>query len=100
MSTQAQTPATYLELISKDEKAVKIESLTYEAQKANLALSKEIMEFKSTIANKKSLLASAQRQIPYVVGTEYTIAKEIEILEAKLAFAEKIKAERFSDAQI
>ena len=91
---------TYLELISKDEKQVKLESLVLKAQEAGLEVSREIFNLKSLISSKNVELANAQRRIPYSVAAEFKITQEIVDLNAKLEFAQTIKTERFSDAGI
>lgn len=98
--TTVNTNPTYLQLISQDEKAVKIEGLHIKAQEASLEVSRDIMNLKSGIAKKQSALAAVQRQIPYSVGTEYTLTQEIAELQTKLDFAVQIKETRFSDATI
>ena len=99
MATTAAQP-TYLELISKDEKEVKIEGLKIKAQEANLEVSRDIMNLKADIAAKSAQLTASQRQIPYSVSAEYRITKELAELQSRLDFATKIKSERFADAQI
>lgn len=96
------TPAvpTYLELISQDEKTVKIEALRIEAQRASIAVQTSIMELGSKIADVKMGIAAAQRRAPYSVKAEYDATKVLEELEAALAFAKKIKDTRFTDVTI
>jgi len=99
-NTATPVQVTYLQLISKDEKEQKVEGLKIKAQEANLEVSRSIMNLKADIASKTSQLLAVQRQIPYSVSTEYAVTKELTELNAKLAFAEEIKATRFADAQI
>jgi len=94
------TAATYLQLISKDEKQVKVEGLTIKAQEASLEVSREIMNLKSSIAKKTTELEASKRQIPYDVRSEYKLTNELQELNNRLEFAQAIKSERFSDANI
>ena len=100
MATATTTPATYLELISQDEKAVKKEGLGIRAQEASIEVQKEIMNLNSAIAKKSNVLKAAKRQVPYNVNAEYTVTKELIELENKLEFVQDIKKERFSDVSI
>lgn len=100
MANTAQEQVSYLQLISKDEKEQKVEGLKIKAQEANLEVSRSIMNLKADIAVKTSLLLAAQRQIPYSVSSEYAISLALAELNAKLSFAENVKATRFADAQI
>lgn len=99
MSEERSTP-TYLELISQDEKQVKSEALQIKAQEASIEVQREIMNLNSQIAQKKSAINAAQRQIPYSVKTEYKLTTELEKLEDALEFAQEVKSERFSDVSI
>lgn len=106
MATNAQTPAqetvatTYLQFISKDEKAVKIEGFKIKAQEAALEVSRTIMNLRSEIASKNSEISGLQRQIPYSVTAEYKAVNELAELNKRLEFATNIKDVRFADAQI
>lgn len=100
MATEATTSPTYLELISRDEKTVKQENLKIKAQEAALAVAKEILVLNQEITTTKGALDKAQRAVPYSVITEYKVSKDLEILEARLAFVENIKSTRFTDATI
>lgn len=91
---------TYLELISKDEKTQKAESLMLKAQEAGLELSRAIFNLNTDIAAAKTRLAATQKAIPYSVAAEYKAVKDLEQLEARLEFAQAIKSERFSDATV
>jgi hypothetical protein len=99
MATVVAKP-TYLELISKDEKSVKVEALKLKAQEAGLEVTREIFNIKTRISNKNNELVSAQRAMPYSVAKEYAITKEVAELQAQLEFVQAIKEERFSDAAI
>lgn len=94
------TALTYLQLISKDEKAVKAEKLILRAQESGLALNKDIFDIKTEISKVKSAIALAQRQVPYSAQVEYNGVQKLAALEAKLKFYSDIKTERFSDAQV
>lgn len=91
---------TYLELISKDEKAVKKEGLSIVAQESGLEVTRAIFAVKSEIAKTSQLLTTSQRQVPYSVNTEFNLAKKLSELQTKLNFFQEIKAVRFRDAQI
>ena len=99
-TTTVTNPTTYLQLISQDEKAVKIEGLHIKAQEASLEVSREIMNLKSSIAKKSTEVAALKRQIPYDVRAEYKASNELSELTNRLEFALAIKAERFADATI
>ena len=99
MANTVTTP-TYLELISKDEKAVKLESLKLKAQEAALELNREIFNLTSKIQSKKNELATAQRAIPYSVAVEYKISQDIANTQTQLEFAQAVRTERFADATI
>lgn len=92
--------ATYLELISKDEKTVAKEGLAIKAQEASIEVQREIMNLNSQIAQKKSAVTKAQRQIPYNVKAEYALTVELAKLEEALEFTQAIKEARFSDVSI
>lgn len=100
MATEVTTSPTYLELISRDEKTVKQENLKIKAQEAALAVAKEILVLNQEITAAKGALDKAQRAVPYSVIAEYKVSKDLEILEARLAFVENIKSTRFTDATI
>jgi cell division protein FtsL len=91
---------TYLELISQDEKSVKIEQLKIEAQRASISVQTDIMELNSAIATKKIELSRLKRCVPYSVRAEYEVSLQITDLEDKLEFCQNIKSERFSDVSI
>lgn len=91
---------TYLELISKDEKAVKREQLSIRAQESAIEVAKAIFGLNSDIAKTKQLISVAQRQIPYSVKSEFALTKKLVDLEEELAFYQGIKSVRFHDAQI
>lgn len=46
------------------------------------------------------MLWKKQRAIPYSVAEEYKATKKLEEVQARLAFANKIKETRFADATI
>lgn len=92
--------ATYLQLISKDEKEVKVESLKIKAQEASIEVQREIMNLNSQLAKSKSALTAVKRSVPYDVKKELMVVETIESLEAKLAYVQKVKEERFSDVSI
>ena len=100
MSTTEVKKPTYLELISKDEKTVQKENLKIKAQEAALNVSREILALSSEETALKSEVEKAKRAIPYSVATEYKAAKKLEEVQARLAFANEIKENRFSDATI
>jgi hypothetical protein len=91
---------TYLELISQDEKAVKIEGLKIEAQRASIGVQTVVLELNGKISLAKIALSAAQKRVPYSVQAEFEAVQSLESLEAKLAFAKTIKDERFSDVTI
>lgn len=91
---------TYLQLISRDEKAVAKEGLAIKAQEASIEVQREIMNLNSQIAQKNSAIAKAQRQIPYSVKAEFALTSELVRLEEALEFTQAIKTERFSDVSI
>jgi|SRR6187402_104150 len=102
MATASTTtaPTTYFALISQDEKATKAESLKLKAQESGLALNQEIFNLTVDISKKNTQILALQRIIPYSVADEYRATKELTELEARLAFANTVKTERFSDSQI
>ena len=103
MSNTTTTPVakpTYLELISQDEKTIKVEALRIEAQRASISVQTTIMELNSNISIGTMELAKVQRQVPYSVQAEFEIEQRLELLRKRLAFAQTIKAERFSDVTI
>ena len=91
---------TYLELISKDEKTVQKENLKITAQEAALNVSREILALSSEETALKSEVEKAKRAIPYSVAVEYKASQRLEEVQARLAFANEIKDNRFSDATI
>jgi len=91
---------TYLELISQDEKAVKIEALKIEAQRASIAVQTVVLELNGKISLAKIALSATQKRVPYSVQAEFEAVQALEVLEARLAFAKEIKDERFSDVTI
>lgn len=91
---------TYLELISKDEKAVKLEGLQIKAQEASIEVSREVMNLNSQIAKKTSQVVAAQRAVPYNVVNEYKLTKELAELGNALEFVNTIKKSRFADITI
>lgn len=91
---------TYLELISQDEKEAKVENLKLIAQRAHLRLNEEKLSLKEQIAEKEADIKYFQKQIPYDYLKELIAATELEVLNKKLAFIEKVIKERFSDATI
>lgn len=98
--TTVRSAQTYLELISKDEKTVQKENLKIKAQEAALNVARDILALNTEVSLKRSALESAQRAIPYLVATEYRIAKELAELEARVEFATTIRESRFTDANI
>ena len=98
-TTEVKTP-TYLELISKDEKTVQKENLKITAQEAALNVSREILSLSSEETALKSEVEKAKRAIPYSVAVEYKASQRLEEVQARLAFANEIKDNRFSDATI
>lgn len=99
MSTETRVP-TYLELISKDEKTVQKENLKITAQEAALNVSREILALSSEETMLKAEVEKAKRAIPYSVATEYKATQRLQEIQARLAFANEIKDNRFSDATI
>lgn len=91
---------TYLELISQDEKEAKVENLKIVAQRALLRLNEEKLSVKGKIAEKEADIRTFQKQIPYDYLKELIAVTELEVLNKKLAFIEKVIKERFSDATI
>ena len=91
---------TYLELISQDEKEAKVENLKIVAQRALLRLNEEKLSVKGKIAEKEADIRAFQKQIPYDYLKELIAVTELEVLNKKLAFIEKVIKERFSDATI
>jgi hypothetical protein len=91
---------TYLELISQDEKEVKVENLKLIAQRALLRLNEEKLSIKGKIAEKEAEIKYLQKQIPYDYLKELVASTELEVLNKKLTFIEKIIKERFNDATI
>lgn len=91
---------TYLQLISQDEKTQKSEALQIKAQEASIEVQREIMNLNSEIAQKRSAIMAAQRQIPYNVKQEYRLTVELDKLEEALSFTQGIKKDRFSDVSI
>jgi hypothetical protein len=91
---------TYLQLISQDEKTQKTEALQIKAQEASIEVQREIMNLNSQIAQKKSAIVAAQRQIPYDVKSEFKLTSELARLEEALEFTQDIKKSRFSDVSI
>ena len=100
MSTTEVKKPTYLELISKDEKTVQKENLKITAQEAALNVSREILALSSEETALKSEVEKAKRAIPYSVAVEYKASQRLEEVQARLAFANEIKDNRFSDATI
>ena len=100
MSNTTVAKPTYLELISKDEKTVKVEALKIEAQRASIGVQTVVLELNGKISLAKIALSAAQKRVPYSVQAEYDAAQDLERLEAKLEFAKTIKDERFSDVTI
>ena len=100
MSTTEVKIPTYLELISKDEKTVQKENLKITAQEAALNVSREILSLSSEETVLKNAVEKAKRAIPYSVAEEYKATKKLEEVQARLAFANKIKETRFADATI
>ena len=100
MATNAQTPQTYLQLISQDEKTAKVEALKLKAQEAGLALNQEIFNLTVSISKKKSEIVQLQKAIPYSVAAEYLATKALAELEERLEFTQTVKSERFGDATI
>lgn len=100
MATSATTPTTYLEMISQDEKAAKVEGLKLKAQEAGLDVARTVFNLGADLAAKKSELARVQKQIPYSVAQEFKVSKEVKELEERLAFATEIKNTRFTDATV
>lgn len=96
---KTKTP-TYLALISQDEKQAKKESLNIKAQEASIDVQREIMDLNSQIAQKKSAISAAQRQIPYNVKNEYKLTVDLARLQEALEFTQEIKKTRFSDVSI
>lgn len=92
--------ATYLQLISKDEKAVQKDNLKIKAQEASLNVSREILALNAEVSMLKTSKEAAQRAIPYSVGTEYAISKKLAEAEARLEFATEVRETRFTDANI
>lgn len=99
-NAQAVVVPTYLQLISKDEKAVKREQLSIRAQESAIEVTKAIFGLNSEIAKTKQLISVAQRQVPYSVKSEFVLTKKLADLEEELTFYQEIKAVRFHDAQI
>ena len=91
---------TYLELISQDEKEAKVENLKIVAQRALLRLSEEKLSVKGKIAEKEADIRGFQKQIPYDYLKELVAVTELEVLNKKLAFIEKVIKERFSDSTV
>nr|DAE86568.1 MAG TPA: hypothetical protein [Caudoviricetes sp.] len=91
---------TYLELISQDEKEAKVENLKIVAQRALLRLNEEKLSVKGKIAEKEADIRTFQKQIPYDYLKELVAVTELEVLNKKLTFIEKVIKERFSDATI
>lgn len=91
---------TYLELISKDEKTVQKENLKITAQEAALNVSREILALSSEETTLKAEVEKAKRAIPYLVSAEYKSAQRLAEVQARLAFVNEIKDNRFSDATI
>lgn len=91
---------TYLELISQDEKEAKVENLKIVAQRALLRLNEEKLSVKGKIAEKEADIRAFQKQIPYDYFKELVAVTELEVLNKKLTFIEKVIKERFSDATI
>jgi len=91
---------TYLELISQDEKEVKIEGLKIEAQRASIGVQTVVLELNGKISLAKIALSAAQKRVPYSVQAEFDAVQALESLESKLEFAKTIKDERFSDVTI
>lgn len=100
MATNAQTPQTYLQLISQDEKTAKVEALKLKAQEAGLALNQEIFNLTVSISKKKAEITQLQKAIPYSVAAEYLATKALAELEERLEFTQTVKSERFGDATI
>ena len=100
MATNAQTPQTYLQLISQDEKTAKVEALKLKAQEAGLALNQEIFNLTVSISKKKAEIVQLQKAIPYSVAAEYLAIKALAELEERLEFTQTVKSERFGDATI
>lgn len=100
MSENNNTLPTYLQLISKDEKEVKLEGLQIKAQESSIEIQREIMSLNSEIARTRALIAKSQRMIPYSVKAEYTLVQKLVEATKKLEFAKAIKQQRFSDVSI
>ena len=99
-NTAATAKPTYLELISQDEKEVKVEALKIEAQRASIGVQTVVLELNGKISLAKIALSAAKKRVPYSVQAEYDASQDLERLEAKLEFAKTIKDERFSDVTI
>jgi len=99
-ATTATAATTYLQLISQDEKATKVEALKLKAQESGLALNQEIFNLTVDISKKNTEISALQRQIPYSITAEYKATNELAELNKRLEFANAVKAERFSDSQI
>lgn len=100
MSENNNTLPTYLQLISKDEKEVKLEGLQIKAQESSIEIQREIMSLNSEIAKTRSMITKAQRMIPYSVKAEYLLVEKLGGAIRKLEFAKAIKQQRFSDVSI
>lgn len=100
MATNAQTPQTYLQLISQDEKVAKAEALKLVAQEAGLGLNQEIFNLTVSISKKKAEIVALQKAKPYSIAAEYLATKALAELEERLEFTQTVKAERFTDATI
>ncbi len=91
---------TYLQLISQDEKAAKSEALKITAQEQALNLNKTIFDYGVLINKTKINLEAAKKAVPYQVENEFTLSRNLAEYEARLAFAQEVKAARFADSQV
>ena len=99
MAQKAQPKATkvltYKELISKSDSQIQSEELDLKVQESKSELEVTIATTKRDLAVAKRNLTNSQSRIPYNIKYEMENYQTVTELEAGLAFAERVLAERF-----
>lgn len=100
MSQTENKEKTYLAMISQDEKTKASQELLLTAQNVNLELGQSILKLKTQISSLSIKIERLKSAIPYNYKEEYGAVLTKKQLEEELAFLEKVRTERFSDAII